>query len=184
MRRLCERPGCGASAAVSYGIDNEKLVVWIDSAPALDPARAGTLCRRHADALSVPKGWHIDDRRQPVPMLFPARDITPAEGTPKDAPTGSARKENKKISSDTSNNETLFSEPVAVATSVSEPTPVPVEVDDEIEEKAEPVLEETKAIPWTPRLIETDGKDDTASITKGRLLGRAFGERPRKTAEE
>ena len=51
-------------------------------------------------------------------------------------------------------------------------------------EPVEPVLEETKAIPWTPRLIATDGKDDTASITKGRLLGRAFGNRPSKTADE
>lgn len=181
MRRLCERPGCGASAAVSYGIDNEKLIVWIDSAPALDPARAGSLCRRHADALSVPKGWQIDDRRLPVPMLFPARDITPAQGTAQSSRTRTHRKEASTASTNAADADTLFSQ------SAAEVHEQPVE--EIVEEPAhsepvEPVLEETKAIPWTPRLIATDGKDDTASITKGRLLGRAFGNRPSKTADE
>ena len=167
MRRLCERPGCGGVAAVSYGIDNEKLLVWIDSAPALDPARAGTLCRRHADALSVPKGWSIDDRRQPVPMLFPARDITPPSGQGRETTPKTPRVSSTKPSQDTAD--------VSLFESVEPDQPEqPDEPDDH---KDELELEETRAIPWTPRLIATDSSDDTASIPKGRLLGRAFGER-------
>jgi len=180
MRRLCERPGCGGVAAVSYGIDNEKLLVWIDSAPALDPARAGSLCRRHADALSVPKGWSIDDRRQPVPMLFPARDITPASGNGRETLRKPSRSASTK-SAETNVDVSLFEVVSETAELDVEETIEDVEEileeagasapDDELE------LEETRAIPWTPRLIATSDNDDTASIPKGRLLGRAFGER-------
>ena len=39
--------------------------------------RAGALCRRHADALVVPRGWTLDDRREPAPRLF---RVTRADG--------------------------------------------------------------------------------------------------------
>jgi len=170
---------------VSYGIDNDKLLVWIDSAPALDPARAGSLCRRHADALSVPKGWSIDDRRQPVPMLFPARDITPASGNDRNTtrkPPRTTSTTSAKPNSDVSLFESVAStttpsaeEPVDNVNEILETIGDPIR-DDEVRED-EPELEETRAIPWTPRLIATSDNDDTASIPKGRLLGRAFGER-------
>jgi len=185
MRRLCERPGCGGVAAVSYGIDNEKLLVWIDSAPALDPARAGSLCRRHADALSVPKGWSIDDRRQPVPMLFPARDITPASGHDREIARKTSRATSTKAV-EANADVSLFdadvptSAPVVrqiIEEAIEEVIEDAIEVVAEVASDDEPELEETRAIPWTPRLIATDGNDDTASIPKGRLLGRAFGER-------
>lgn len=158
---------------MSYGIDNEKLLVWIDSAPALDPARAGTLCRRHADALSVPKGWSIDDRRQPVPMLFPARDITPPTGQGREQTAKTARVSSTKTSQDAAD-VSLFESAEPDQSDQPDQRDQPDQPDDH---KDEPELEETRAIPWTPRLIATDGNDDTASIPKGRLLGRAFGER-------
>lgn len=70
MRRLCERPGCLGPAEVSYGIDNAQLTVWMDVLHVPDRGHTGHLCRRHADALAVPRGWTIDDRRQPIPQLF------------------------------------------------------------------------------------------------------------------
>jgi hypothetical protein len=40
--------------------------VWLDVlAPERDP-HAYDLCRRHADELSVPLGWHLTDRRAAV----------------------------------------------------------------------------------------------------------------------
>jgi hypothetical protein len=183
-------------AAVSYGIDNEKLLVWIDSAPALDPARAGSLCRRHADALSVPKGWSIDDRRQPVPMLFSARDITPAEGltSGSEKNVGHSGKTSRKVQAKmrgSSDDASLFDEDIptevlTVDASDSDTARVDGVPQDHVHEQEmdEPELEETRAIPWTPRLVATDDNDDTASIPKGRLLGRAFGERqPRRDAQ-
>ena len=57
-------------ADVSYGFDADTLVVWLDAFQADTGARAGVLCRRHADAMVVPLGWMLDDRRDPVPRLF------------------------------------------------------------------------------------------------------------------
>jgi hypothetical protein len=78
MARLCERPGCSAPADVSYGFDADTLVVWLDTFQADTGARAGVLCRRHADAMVVPLGWMLDDRRDPVPRLFRAPAETAA----------------------------------------------------------------------------------------------------------
>jgi len=56
----------------------EDLLFWIaplDDAPAVDH---NVLCRRHADAMVVPRGWTLDDRREPVPRLFMPRRPEPA----------------------------------------------------------------------------------------------------------
>lgn len=78
MPRLCERPGCSAVATASYQLNPATLSVWID-VPSRDVEYGvGLLCRRHAEALAVPRGWHVDDRREPSPRLFlvPAKDAT------------------------------------------------------------------------------------------------------------
>lgn len=72
MTRSCERPGCSALASIAYGIDPDRLTVWLD---ALDDRLAaepwiGVLCRRHADAMVVPLGWMLDDHRELAPRLF------------------------------------------------------------------------------------------------------------------
>jgi hypothetical protein len=58
---LCERPGCGGQATVAYGFDPTRRVAWLQ--PAEPDAAGGVLCRRHADAMIVPRGWALDDRR-------------------------------------------------------------------------------------------------------------------------
>lgn len=80
MARLCERPGCSTPAEVAYGFDAEQLTVWLDAYNTALGTRAGVLCRRHADAMVVPLGWMLDDRREPVPRLFKPRvdDAAPA----------------------------------------------------------------------------------------------------------
>ncbi len=67
MRRLCERPGCSNDGTVSYGMEPTDLVFWLDGGVD-DQSRA--LCGLHADAMVVPRGWTLDDRRQPEPQLF------------------------------------------------------------------------------------------------------------------
>jgi hypothetical protein len=59
---------------VSYGIDKAQLLVWVDNRAVPERELAGRLCRRHANALSVPRGWTIDDRRDAVPKLFRVAD--------------------------------------------------------------------------------------------------------------
>ena len=71
MGKLCERPGCSDVAAMAYGFDVDRLLVWLAPRdPGGDPLRAGSLCKRHADAMVVPAGWTLDDRREAEPRLF------------------------------------------------------------------------------------------------------------------
>ena len=51
----------------------EDLLFWIVATDADTPSDAKLLCRRHADAMVVPGGWTLDDRRQPTPRLFQTR---------------------------------------------------------------------------------------------------------------
>ncbi|CAB4707520.1 unannotated protein [freshwater metagenome] len=55
-----------------FGFRAEQRLVWIDSASPdqASRTRSGALCKEHADRLTAPMGWHLDDRRQAVPQLF------------------------------------------------------------------------------------------------------------------
>lgn len=177
MRRLCERPGCGAPAQVSYGMDKLNLVVWIDNAAIPEREHAGRLCRRHADALVVPRDWSIDDRRQEKPLLFrQLADETSGSSQPK------AKRSTPKVRENTGSllRPSLFEEIEAeVDQALSRVTPadsseekvVAVELDTSIDP------DETKAIPWSPRLGANAVPEDEPSPTFGRLLGRAFGQK-------
>lgn len=70
MQRLCGRPGCSEGASVVYGMRAEDLVFWIDVLPDPLDDGAGVLCRRHADSMVVPRGWTLDDLRDPDLHLF------------------------------------------------------------------------------------------------------------------
>ncbi len=61
--RQCSRSGCSDSAAVTLTYDYGQSQVWIDRlAPERNPHHYD-MCDRHAERLSVPRGWHLDDRR-------------------------------------------------------------------------------------------------------------------------
>jgi hypothetical protein len=56
----------------------EDLLFWLAplaDAPTPDP---NVLCRRHADAMVVPIGWTLDDRREQQPRLFKPRQVAAA----------------------------------------------------------------------------------------------------------
>ncbi|WP_083915019.1 DUF3499 family protein [Ilumatobacter nonamiensis] len=61
--RQCSRSGCSDAAAVTLSYHYGQSQVWIDY---LSPEREPhmyDMCDRHAERLSVPQGWHLDDRR-------------------------------------------------------------------------------------------------------------------------
>jgi hypothetical protein len=62
-------------ASVSYGFDPERSTVWLEALGPAGPA-AGALCRRHADAMVLPRGWWLQDRRSDA-ALFTAPDPAP-----------------------------------------------------------------------------------------------------------
>jgi len=48
----------------------EDLVFWLDVLPERAEADAPVLCQRHADSMVVPRGWTLDDLRDPELHLF------------------------------------------------------------------------------------------------------------------
>lgn len=173
MRKLCERPGCGAPAEVSYGIDNASLTVWVDNRAIHEREHAGRLCRRHADALVVPRGWTIDDRRQAIPQLFRVVETQSepkvtrkSEPVDKKSPTSKSPVKREKRDDGPSLFETIEAELEEIEKAKS--------VDSAVVDP-----DETKAIPWSPRLMSSvdDDEDGGEQPVYGRLLGRAFGKK-------
>ena len=149
MARLCERPGCSDVAAMAFGFDVDRLLVWLaPREPDSDPLRAGALCKRHADAMVVPRGWTLDDRREPGPRLFRPADA--------DAPSGRSRSRRVRSDADAAAEQ--------LALTVAEVTGEPLADDD-------PAA--TVAIPWMPTFDEAD---DLGGVLAARspLLARAF----------
>jgi hypothetical protein len=64
VSRQCSRSGCADTAAVTLTYHYGQSQVWIDQLwPEREP-HMYDLCDRHAGRLSVPRGWHLDDRRR------------------------------------------------------------------------------------------------------------------------
>jgi hypothetical protein len=172
MGKLCERPGCSDVAAMAYGFDVDRLLVWLAPRdPDGDPLRAGSLCKRHADAMVVPRGWTLDDRRETAPRLF----RPPAEEAAAPAPPKRKRRPRAKTA------------PTPPAVEPTEPPPptlvevLPAEVPDEARTVAEVTGEPsatddpdaTQAIPWLPTFDEHDDLDGVLAA-RSPLLARAF----------
>jgi len=150
--------------------------VWVDNKAVSERDHAGRLCRRHANALSVPRGWTIDDRRELVPKLFVVKTSDEDEAPPvKKKKVASAEKKPKKAASRP--RPSLFEANDAQRAAENQATEeVVTSVDQHIEDP-----DETRAIPWSPRLASASTTADEAEEGEapvfGRLLGRAFGQR-------
>ena len=187
VRRLCERPGCAAPAEVSYGIDNSNLVVWVDNRAVPEREFAGRLCRRHANALSVPRGWTIDDRRDPTPKLFRIEEDSPTERKPRVKKVASEKSVRERPSLFENNPEPVVASPdlsVVAEVIVAEVVATEVALSEVTVTEVVADPDETQAIPWSPRFAsaaERAANDDTEQPTFGRLLGRAFGQQNKES---
>lgn len=148
-------------------------MVWLAVRVGEDGYRSGVLCRRHADAMVVPKGWILDDRREMRPRLFrsPATDdavaeaitgpapeppVTPA--VPRRAPRRRPARPRPAVD-DTTLAFDLEGESRTVAAVTGGPS-----VDDP---------DATVAMPWNPRFDDDDDLDGVLSADSP-LLARAF----------
>jgi hypothetical protein len=152
MERLCERPGCSDPASVAYGMRPEDLVFWLDWYPENVVGDVGVLCRRHADTMVVPRGWTLDDLRDPDLHLFRPPPRIP-----------SARARSVRLPRPAVVGEQLELDDTAeLAMPFVEPTDPPIE-DDHVDEGG----------PWTPDFDEADDLDGLLSA-RSPLLSRAF----------
>ena len=153
---------------MSYGFDADRLLVWLAARdPDAEPLGAGTLCLRHADAMVVPRGWTLDDRRESTPRLF--RPAPGAAGAARAKPARAPRRRTEKVT------------PI-VAVPDLEPADVAVEAAEAAGSTVAAVAgpgeldpDATVAIPWLPGFDDNDD-DDLGGVlaAESPLLARAF----------
>lgn len=167
MTRLCERPGCSERGAIAYGFDAGQLLVWLAPLePDADRNRAGTLCVRHADAMVVPKGWTLEDARDPMPRLFrPA----PRQRKPR-ARRADARKPGPAPVEQLVLDDVPIVDEPAASTSDAEASTV-VAVTGVASGDADP--DDTTSMPWMPDFDITDDLGGALNADSP-LLSRAF----------
>ncbi len=152
MSKLCERPGCSEPGAAAYGMVPEDLLFWISALADAQGADPSVLCKRHADAMVVPRGWTLDDRREAQPRLFKPRP-GPAAATTSPAP----RRRRHHAASE--------GEQLQIDGTGEIPRPaLPDPVADEVE---------ADTAPWLPEFDENDDLDGLLEVSSP-LLARAF----------
>jgi hypothetical protein len=68
VRSICSRPDCAERGVARAVIEPRERRIIVDRR--VDEAGAAVLCAAHADRVTVPKGWTLDDRREDNPRLF------------------------------------------------------------------------------------------------------------------
>ena len=161
MQRLCGRPGCSDGASVAYGMRAEDLVFWLDVLPENPGDDIAVLCRRHADSMVVPRGWTLDDLRDPDLHLF--RPPLPAPTLRTRAPRPTRGRDDT-------------GEQLRLQTDLDFPDVDLPDDHDAAADDAGPVAAESNGDdpgPWTPAFDEADDLDGLLSA-RSPLLSRAF----------
>ncbi|HEY8525500.1 MAG TPA: DUF3499 family protein [Acidimicrobiales bacterium] len=73
MTRACARPACSEAASATLTYDYQARVTWLDALSGDPHPMSYDLCAAHAEAMTVPRGWRLEDRRGEA-----ARLVTPA----------------------------------------------------------------------------------------------------------
>jgi hypothetical protein len=63
VTRACARPACSEAAAATLTYDYQARVTWLDALAGDRHPMSYDLCAAHAEAMTVPRGWRLDDRR-------------------------------------------------------------------------------------------------------------------------
>ena len=188
MSRHCERPGCSKVGEIIYEVDLRRLVVTIDFPDLNDASPVNLLCRRHADSLTVPKGWTIINNREEVQRLFSApvtqevlkNDSRKVVRRQKVSDLNEDEKDPAVISNlfDLVIDDHLFvtADHATVDASPSLSADITADITAEMTAELAQLMDtqETQALPWTPR-FDRSGDLDGKLRSRGRLLGRAFG---------
>lgn len=146
---------------MAYGMNAPDLVFWVEPLGPDGGHDARVLCRRHADAMVVPRGWTLDDRREPVPRLF----RPPATRSAAPSGTRDARRRRR--------HEQPATEPLPLETGPLETGPLETAPAAEVDGSPGPG--------WTPTFDPDDDLDGLLAV-ESPLLQRAFrgANRPRR----
>ena len=185
MSRHCERPGCSKVGEIIYEVDLRQLLVTIDFPDLNDLAPINLLCRRHADSLTVPKGWSIINNREEVQRLFSA-PVTQELTKNSSQKLGKRQKvsdfnRSKKDDDVIANLFDLIIDDHVFMTTDRENADTSDDNAVDITSEFAQLLDtqETEAMPWTPQ-FDRSGDLNGKLQARGRLLGRAFGSSGKK----
>jgi hypothetical protein len=144
----------------------EDLLFWVDTFHPADGHDMGVLCRRHSDAMVVPRGWTLDDRREPRPRLF---------RPPSDASGGITRPARRRPAGATiTARPTVEQLELRPAESDGAPAGAPHDVAEPVADSGrDPGLDHDPPTPWMPA-FDTDDDLDGLLHADGPLLARAF----------
>jgi len=170
MQRLCGRPGCSEVASVAYGMRAEDLVFWLDALTDDADANAAVLCRRHADSMVVPRGWTLDDLRDPDLHLFrpPLPAPTPRTRAPRQ-PRERPVVEQLQLGAEPE----MPPAPPRSSQPASEPADTALDVERPLHSETDGRPGDDDPGPWTPAFDEADDLDGLLSA-RSPLLSRAF----------
>lgn len=163
MDRLCERPGCSEPASVAYGMKAEDLVFWLDVLRDAYSPECGVLCQRHADSMVVPRGWTLDDLRDPDLHLFRPPAAQVAERSRSTRSRTSTDPATEQLEFNVGGGDELVGDVHVVSAEGSPESAV---------ESSEP-LPEPSPDPWTPTFDDDDDLDGLLTA-RSPLLARAF----------
>lgn len=162
-------------------MDSDQLLVWLAVVPeGVTPIRTGVLCRRHADAMVVPRGWTLDDRREAKPRLFRVADAPtanhPSRGRKARQPATAPVEPPPQLAFDQPAMDETDSAAAPDTPEIPEIPEMPVEdglTVGDIRPLGDPDPDETRALPWRP-VFDVD--DDLGGLLKAKspLLSRAF----------
>lgn len=160
MGRLCERPGCSEDAAVAYGMRAEDLVFWLDAIGEGPGPDRGVLCQRHGDSMVVPRGWTLDDLRDPDLHLFrpPGKSKGGGGGSRTKRPRASGRTVAEQLALDADPDTADDAADLA---------------DDAVDAGVDAGDEREPAAPWKPSFDDADDLDGLLDASSP-LLSRAF----------
>lgn len=133
----------------------EDLLFWIVALNESPTTDSSLLCLRHADAMIVPRGWTLDDRREHSPRLFNPRTLPGVQASgPK--PVSKHKR------------------PSAHGPGGSHPEQMQIDGTAEIQRPAAPVsVAEAEPEPWQPAFDEHDDLGGLLQV-ESPLLARAF----------
>ena len=174
-------------------MDSRILLVWLELLPdGGAPDRMGVVCRRHADAMVVPRGWTLDDRRESRPRLFRVSATDDAKARPKRArrSTRDVGALDREALPAAGSQLSLAMDGAAPSRRIDDPAggPADGDVDDRVDHvdddevtvgEIRPIVapgadaDETHAVPWR---FAYDENDDLGGVlrTDSPLLSRAF----------
>ena len=86
--RTCAKPGCNTGASATLTYDYANRTAWVEHLNDEAHPMRYDLCGDHADALTVPKGWALQDRRVRYPAALASWALTSGAPPPRVPCTG------------------------------------------------------------------------------------------------